>query len=115
MTKRSISNNAFCIKFIVRDTNDEDLVWYNEIHDYCEKHMIPFVCRLFNSLENEEDCHYIESLPAVHIYHRGDYVKTIHTIDNPIISIHKQIQTYKDRKLMRKRTLRERILAFLRS
>lgn len=115
MMKQVVPNNAFCIKFIVRDISATETSWYHDIQDYCKERKIPFVCRLFNSLEIEEDCHFIESLPAVHIYHKNDYIKTIHMKDNPVLSIQNQIQTYKDKKLLKKRTFREKILAFLRS
>jgi hypothetical protein len=115
MMKPIVSNNAFCIKFVVRDSSGTETSWYRDIHAYCKERQIPFVCRLFNSLDIEDDCMFIESLPAVHIYHKHDYVKTIHMKDNPLLAIQTQLQLYKDKQLLKKRSFLKRISAFIKT
>lgn len=119
-TVRTCANSKFRVNFVVRDlAYADESSDYHEIKGFCKANQIPFVCRLFNSLEIDDDCHFIERLPAIHIYYSNEYLKTIHLSENTVFSVQREIQKHKDKQLIRKRSLTTRIkikiLGFLRS
>jgi hypothetical protein len=71
------------------------------------------VARAFNSREYIDDRDYVEQLPAVHLYKGDEHLNTFYLTGNPIFEIRRELQVYKEKQMMKKRTMRQRMKAKL--
>ena len=92
----------------------EDLTYFSDqdiqkVYRYCMTNNIAFESRDFDSIKYSIDKHFVERLPAFHIFSESAYVRTFYPVSRPIQIIQETVNAYKFRQMKRaeKRTLRE--------
>lgn len=71
------------------------------VRDFCEKNGLPIYSRNFDSMKYHEDCHYVVSLPAFHLYEKNICRKTFLPTEDLIRKIYGEIDKWKMEEAMR--------------
>jgi hypothetical protein len=99
---------------MVEDTNDPIL---RKLHEYCDRMKISIVESRYDPIQRSEDRHYIERLPAIHVYINNGYEETIYPDTQPVQSIQSFYDTYelKNLEALSKKQIWEERIRYLRS
>lgn len=69
---------------VVDFEEDKESALRYSVSKFCLDHRIPFVVRKYNTIKYDEDCHFIRSLPAFHIYRKKNiYEQTFYENEKP--------------------------------
>jgi hypothetical protein len=80
----SPSSRPFRVCMVVDCEEDKESPLRYSVSKFCRDHQIPFLVRKYNTIKYDEDCHYIRSLPAFHIYRkRNNYEETFYENEKP--------------------------------
>ncbi len=84
----------------------EDLTYYSDqdiqkVHRYCVTNNIAFESREFDSIKYSIDKHFVERLPAFHIFSESAYVRTFYPVGRPIQIIQETVNNYHHKQAVR--------------
>jgi hypothetical protein len=112
--KRQSLHKVFTVHFVVRNTEDIfEFSTFRDLQTFCKEQHVQLVARAFNSREYIDDRDYVEQLPAFHLYKGDEHLNTFYLTGNPLFEIRRELQVYKEKQMMKKRTMRQRMKAKL--
>ena len=86
------SNSQFNVTFVSKDGS---AMMSSHIKAFCNNRSIWFAVRQYDAKTYEEDCEYITSLPAIHLYRDSHHIGTYYLTEDPLKSIQTEINNYK--------------------
>lgn len=95
----------FIVTCVVRYTEDlNETPHFQLVRTFCAENHISFSAREYDCHRYDEDCNYIEKLPAFHLYSKNgrEYLETYYTDQNPIQKIQTEILEWKKNQAKRK-------------
>jgi hypothetical protein len=70
--------------YIIGSQEDLHIPIEKTVSKFCKENNLSFGIRKYNNIKYEEDCNYIEALPAFHIYRKNNYDITFYPEEKPI-------------------------------
>lgn len=75
--QKEVKHSPLRLLCIVGDYDDSHTPEVQEIREYCSMNGILFSTRIYAPRKFADDKHYVESLPAFHIYAKKAYMRTV--------------------------------------
>ena len=96
-----MQKNGVCVIAVL-----EDLTYYSDqdiqkVHRYCITNNIAFESREFDSIKYSIDKHFVERLPAFHIFSESVYMRTFYPVGRPIQIIQETVSAYRHKQAVR--------------